>query len=604
MRRVAFFQLLSLFLISLLSACGGGSESIGGRGGTAPVAKTPDSHIISFMLPQDIKKEDIRYADEALKDRLHKMVIRKLESKVKLPEESEEDRHVDYIIVFTDQSGNPILPDLEKARSRVGVRDLAPLAANELSFSFNSPVYPWSSEELVVLNTVLSDFYTTAKAIYGNPAFNINVNVRKDPNIGYAGIYYPSINEMVVSDFSIDHTDPLCHEMIHAFRDDDIIYLNSFEEGMTRAAEIEVFNRLPNYEYSGERNHSYTYDVFYEGLNKITIGSKNGNFSNGYQTPLLLRYQLTGYAWAKALLENSNFMINFNNELYARIISDPSTNYTESKLLTIAETVMPSVEGEPFLAWYSKQGVLNTNPPYGYFIYQRINQFDIDFFYRDTYGNETAQTNATINWSVYDYKDELLDSGTGITTSYGWVSSSPNLPIGYTGRIKIVASASTPDGIITDTSFRTAEGGLWGDELGVFGVVSNSTSGTLTLAPLDPISTPIIVPVINGGFSAPSLENIKGRIRASFVEPSGAVISRIFTKDASNYFLSLEATSVSLPAAPANLSAAAASSSQINLTWTDQSSNETGFQIERKTGAGGTYAQIGTVAANATCLQR
>jgi hypothetical protein len=42
------------------------------------------------------------------------------------------------------------------------------------------------------------------------------------------------------------------------------------------------------------------------------------------------------------------------------------------------------------------------------------------------------------------------------------------------------------------------------------------------------------------------------------------------------------------------------SSSQINLNWTDQSNNETGFQIERKTGVGGTYSQIGTVGANVT----
>ena len=56
----------------------------------------------------------------------------------------------------------------------------------------------------------------------------------------------------------------------------------------------------------------------------------------------------------------------------------------------------------------------------------------------------------------------------------------------------------------------------------------------------------------------------------------------------------------SLPVAPANLSATAVSASQINLSWTDQSTNETGFQIERKTGAGGTYALIVTAAANAT----
>jgi len=42
----------------------------------------------------------------------------------------------------------------------------------------------------------------------------------------------------------------------------------------------------------------------------------------------------------------------------------------------------------------------------------------------------------------------------------------------------------------------------------------------------------------------------------------------------------------------------AASAAQVKLTWTDNSSNETGFKIERKTGASGTYIQIAAVAAN------
>ncbi len=49
-----------------------------------------------------------------------------------------------------------------------------------------------------------------------------------------------------------------------------------------------------------------------------------------------------------------------------------------------------------------------------------------------------------------------------------------------------------------------------------------------------------------------------------------------------------------IPAAPSALVATSASPSQVNLSWTDNSSNETGFKIERKTGASGTYAQIGT----------
>jgi hypothetical protein len=43
----------------------------------------------------------------------------------------------------------------------------------------------------------------------------------------------------------------------------------------------------------------------------------------------------------------------------------------------------------------------------------------------------------------------------------------------------------------------------------------------------------------------------------------------------------------------------AVSTSQINLSWTDNSGNETGFKIERCTGSGCTnFAQIATVGAN------
>jgi serine protease AprX len=56
-----------------------------------------------------------------------------------------------------------------------------------------------------------------------------------------------------------------------------------------------------------------------------------------------------------------------------------------------------------------------------------------------------------------------------------------------------------------------------------------------------------------------------------------------------------------VPAAPSGLAAAAASSSQINLGWTDNANNEDGFKIERCTGSGCTnFAQIAAVGANAT----
>jgi hypothetical protein len=54
-----------------------------------------------------------------------------------------------------------------------------------------------------------------------------------------------------------------------------------------------------------------------------------------------------------------------------------------------------------------------------------------------------------------------------------------------------------------------------------------------------------------------------------------------------------------VPGAPTGLVATAASSSAINVTWTDQSTNETGFKIERALGAGA-FSQVATVGANVT----
>lgn len=53
------------------------------------------------------------------------------------------------------------------------------------------------------------------------------------------------------------------------------------------------------------------------------------------------------------------------------------------------------------------------------------------------------------------------------------------------------------------------------------------------------------------------------------------------------------------PLPPSNLTGTVASTTQINLSWTDNSTNETGFKIERKTG-NGTYAVVGTTSTNVT----
>jgi hypothetical protein len=53
-----------------------------------------------------------------------------------------------------------------------------------------------------------------------------------------------------------------------------------------------------------------------------------------------------------------------------------------------------------------------------------------------------------------------------------------------------------------------------------------------------------------------------------------------------------------LPAAPSGLTATTPLSSDVALSWTDNSSNESGFSIERSTDGGSTFTQIGTVGPN------
>jgi titin len=70
------------------------------------------------------------------------------------------------------------------------------------------------------------------------------------------------------------------------------------------------------------------------------------------------------------------------------------------------------------------------------------------------------------------------------------------------------------------------------------------------------------------------------------------------TNTAGDSAFSNEASGTTALAAPTSAAATAASSTQINLTWIDNSASETGYLIERKTGSTGTYAQIAQVGAN------
>ncbi|HYG38138.1 MAG TPA: fibronectin type III domain-containing protein, partial [Cytophagales bacterium] len=71
----------------------------------------------------------------------------------------------------------------------------------------------------------------------------------------------------------------------------------------------------------------------------------------------------------------------------------------------------------------------------------------------------------------------------------------------------------------------------------------------------------------------------------------------------SGYATANATTLATIPVTPANLTATTASSTQINLSWDNNATNETGYIIEGGTTAGGPYTQIATTGANVTTYQ-
>ena len=67
----------------------------------------------------------------------------------------------------------------------------------------------------------------------------------------------------------------------------------------------------------------------------------------------------------------------------------------------------------------------------------------------------------------------------------------------------------------------------------------------------------------------------------------------------SNVAIATTQQTLALPAAPSNLAASGISASQIRLTWSQNSSNETGFRIERSINSS-SWSEIGTVGSDVT----
>jgi glucose/arabinose dehydrogenase/PKD repeat protein len=93
--------------------------------------------------------------------------------------------------------------------------------------------------------------------------------------------------------------------------------------------------------------------------------------------------------------------------------------------------------------------------------------------------------------------------------------------------------------------------------------------------------------------------------KANISLPAGTVVMKVVADSNNgwgfagnfNYF-TLSAGSQSAPAAPSNLVATSTNATQATLTWTDRSTDETSFKVERKLGLNGTWQAVAVVPAD------
>jgi subtilisin family serine protease len=216
---------------------------------------------------------------------------------------------------------------------------------------------------------------------------------------------------------------------------------------------------------------------------------------------------------------------------------------------------------------------------------------------RDPLYVETA-TNAGGPWTnrnVIIGTSQTFENGISGTSSGQWVNATVELDnldgrndAYFRFRFQTDANTTIDDGwYIDDVTISTADTTYPDPEdqyYQYFQGTSMATPHVSGLAALlladDPGSSPIqvIERILNG------------------VEVKSGLAGMLVTSGRINAYYSIR----NVPAPPSSLSAAAASSSGINVTWSDSSYGEDGFKIERKTDVGGLYAQVAATAANTT----
>jgi len=195
------------------------------------------------------------------------------------------------------------------------------------------------------------------------------------PNGPGPEIRFPVYNNKVSAGVNYIHT------LLLAYMADKQYPWDAYNEGLARAATMIVCRTpgaLPDNPDKDqiEAALASVYDVgaFYDWYNNVGIGGPQFIAPNLLNIPLplggstggifLLRYQMSGTAWAKVAIRYSGFLAQMNSRFYA----NPSLYQTTAELEALAQTALDAaagtantpIEGLKFTDWAQRQAILDT----------------------------------------------------------------------------------------------------------------------------------------------------------------------------------------------------------------------------------------------------
>lgn len=209
------------------------------------------------------------------------------------------------------------------------------------------------------LKTDVDKIYESIKKIYGPPYKSNTVNIRLTENF----YYNLTFNEIGIAEFAAGSAWSLIQEMVVAFHDDLIAFIPAiWESGLCDVVTEEVY---VNVFHPENKNNARFYHPYYELLSRQqSLVSQGGNFLAINDFPGTNARTLLNATLYKPYIEDSQFYVNFNRELYKL----PQDSFLFYKMPMVALMVKPQIEGISFADWFENQYILQIQPIQGKFV--------------------------------------------------------------------------------------------------------------------------------------------------------------------------------------------------------------------------------------------